>query len=307
MKILVFGAANIDRRYSVEHFAKAGETLTADEMNLFCGGKGLNQAIAFARAGSEVYFAGAVGEDGGLLKDTLTENGVNIDHMKTVAGPSGHAVIQVTPDGQNSIIYHSGSNAAITREDADRVLSAFSAGDMIVLQNEISNVDYILKRAKERGMTVALNPSPFNEKITRCDLSKTDYLLINEVEGASLTGKNDSISILASVRSLYPRTNIILTLGDSGSMFAGADGTVLSCGIYKTRTVDTTAAGDTYTGYFLSDLTTSQDIKKALKTASVASGLSVSRHGASHSIPFKDEVSRASDSSFAPEAALLFV
>lgn len=295
MKVLVFGSANIDRTYAVEHFVKAGETLSADKMDLHCGGKGFNQAIAFARAGSDVYFAGAVGEDGGMLYDALNESGVNVDHLKRVPGPSGHAVIQVTPDGQNSIIILAGSNGAITHEDVDQVLNAFSADDLVVLQNEISSVDYIIDQAKERGMIVALNPSPFNEKIKCYDLSKVDYLLVNEVEGALLTDCDDPKKMVGAIHAMYPNANVVLTLGCAGSVFVSASGTVLSSGIYQTEAVDTTAAGDTYTGFFLSEAVKSGDIKVALKTAAIASGISVSRPGASQSIPSIQEVMEADE------------
>ena len=290
MKVLVFGSANIDRTYTVDHFVTAGETASADKMELFCGGKGFNQAVAFARAGSDVYFAGAIGEDGDLLANTLHENGVNIDYLKRIPGPSGHAVIQVTPDGQNSILILAGSNGAITHEDVDTVLAAFSSGDLVVLQNEISSVGYIIDRAKERGMIVALNPSPFNDRIRTYDLSKVDYLLVNEVEGNLLTGFTDPGEIVADIRCRYPEANVVLTLGCEGSVFAGKDGSCLSCGVYKTTAVDTTAAGDTYTGYFLSEAISTGDIRAALKTAAVAGGISVSRKGAAGSIPYRNEV-----------------
>lgn len=295
MRVLVFGSANIDRTYAVEHFVNAGETLSADKMDLHCGGKGFNQAIAFARAGSDVYFAGAVGEDGGMLIDTLKENGVNVDHLKQVPGPSGHAVIQVTPEGQNSIIILAGANGEITHEDVDQVLKAFSSGDLVVLQNEISSVDYIIDQAKERGMIVALNPSPFNEKNKSYDLSKVDYLLVNEVEGALLTDCDDPKKMVGAIHAMYPNANVVLTLGCAGSVFVSAFGTVLSSGIYQTEAVDTTAAGDTYTGFFLSEAVKSGDIKVALKTAAIASGISVSRPGASQSIPSIQEVMKADE------------
>lgn len=293
MRVLVFGSANIDRTYAVEHFVNAGETLSADKMDLHCGGKGFNQAIAFARAGSDVYFAGAVGEDGGMLIDTLKENGVNVDHLKQVPGPSGHAVIQVTPDGQNSIIILAGSNGAITHEDVDQIINAFSAGDLVVLQNEISSVDYIIDQAKERGMIVALNPSPFNERIKIYDLSKVHYLLVNEVEGALLTGCDDPEKMAGAIHAMYPNANVVLTLGCAGSVFVSKSGKVLSSGIYQTEAVDTTAAGDTYTGFFLSEALATGDFETALRNASIASGISVSRHGASHSIPYAEEVMKA--------------
>ena len=293
MRVLVFGSANIDRTYAVEHFVRAGETLSADKMDLHCGGKGFNQAIAFARAGSDVYFAGAVGEDGRMLIDTLKENGVNVEHLKVVTGPSGHAVIQVTPDGQNSIIILAGANGAITHEDVDQVLKAFSSGDLVVLQNEISCVDYIIDQAKECGMIVALNPSPFNEKIKSYDLSKVDYLLVNEVEGALLTDCDDPKKMAGTIHAMYPNANVVLTLGCAGSVFVSATGTMLSSGIYQTEAVDTTAAGDTYTGFFLSEAVKSGNIEAALKTAAIASGISVSRPGASQSIPSIQEVMEA--------------
>lgn len=293
MKVLVYGSANIDRTYSVEHFVNAGETISANKMDLFCGGKGFNQAIAFARSGSDVYFAGAVGDDGAMLVDTLRENGVNVDHLKHVSGPSGHAVIQVTPEGQNSIIILAGSNGSITHEDVDHVLASFAEGDLVVLQNEISSVDYIIDRADELGMIVALNPSPFNEKIRSYDLSKVDYLLVNEVEAALLTGCSEPENMASVIHEKYPNASLVLTLGCAGSVFVGKNGQVWTSGIFSTTAVDTTAAGDTYTGFFLSEAVTTGNIEAALKTAAIASGISVSRPGASQSIPCIREVREA--------------
>lgn len=291
MKVLVFGSANIDRTYAVEHFVNAGETLSAEKMDLFCGGKGFNQAIAFARAGGKVYFAGAIGEDGILLYNTLKENDVNVDYLKRNPGPSGHAVIQVTPDGQNNIIILAGANGTVTEDDVDQVLSGFSKGDLVVLQNEISCVGYIITEAKARGMIVALNPSPFNEKIKEYNLASVDYLLVNEIEGLLLTGCSEPEKMITAIHEKYPNANIVLTLGSEGSVFLSKDGKILKSGIYKTDVVDTTAAGDTFTGFFLLEAVTSGDIQAALKTASIASGISVSRKGASTSIPCINEVS----------------
>lgn len=237
-----------------------------------------------------MYFAGAVGDDGVMLIDTLKENGVNVDHLKQVPGPSGHAVIQVTPEGQNSIIILAGSNGSITHEDVDRVLASFTKGDLVVLQNEISSVDYIITRAKDLGMIVALNPSPFNEKIKTYDLSKVDYLLVNEVEGALLTGCDDPEKMAGAIHAKYPNANVVLTLGCDGSIFVSKNGNVLSAGIYETNAVDTTAAGDTFTGFFLTEAVATGNIETALKTAAIASGISVSRHGASQSIPYVNEI-----------------
>ena len=290
MKVLVFGSANIDKTYSVDHFVGAGETISANKMELFCGGKGFNQAIAFARAGSETFFAGAIGEDGDFLCDMLHENGIDIRFLKKVPGPSGHAIIQVARDGSNCIMILAGANGMITTQYAEEVLNFFSPGDLVVLQNEISNVAAIIDNAKARGMLVALNPSPYNEKVEDYDLEKVDYLLVNEIEGAYLTGKTAPKEIVMEFRSRWPHGNLLLTLGSEGSWFSGANGENFSCGIYPVKALDTTAAGDTFSGYFLSEAISTGNNAAALSHAAVASGIAVSRRGASPSIPFRSEV-----------------
>ena len=294
MKVLVFGSANIDKTYTIDHFVDAGETVSADKMELFCGGKGFNQAVAFSRAGCDTYFAGAVGSDGDILKSALSSDNISLKYLKTVSGPSGHAIIQVDPDGQNSIIILAGANGEISRSDVDSVISGFGPGDLIVLQNEISNVGYIIEKAKDAGLVIALNPSPYNEKVASYDLSKVDYLLINEVEGEQISGSPEPDKILNILHCKYPDMNILLTLGCRGSAFMSSDGEITCCGIYKTTAVDTTAAGDTFTGYFLSGIISDLSIKESLERAAIASGISVSRKGASPSIPYKNEVDKCS-------------
>ena len=290
MKYLVFGSLNIDRTYSVPHFVGAGETLSAAKMELFCGGKGFNQAVALARAGKEVYFAGAVGNDGGMLLDALAADGINDRYIKRTDGASGHAVIQVDPKGQNCIIILPGANGEIAEADVDAVLADFDKGDLIVLQNEITSVAYILRKAAEKGMIVALNPSPYDGRIAEYDMNCVDYLLVNEVEGEQVTGCTEPDAIAEKLKKLYPGMNLVLTLGSRGAIFCGADGSRYCTGIYRSNAVDTTAAGDTFTGFFLAGITSHGDGELALKTASVASGISVSRKGASPSIPTREEV-----------------
>ena len=290
MKYLVFGSPNIDRTYCVPHFVAAGETMSADSMELFCGGKGFNQAVALARAGKPVYFAGAVGNDGQMLLDALHADGINADFVKQTSGSSGHAVIQVDPQGQNCIIILAGSNGEITEDDVDKVLQNFEAGDLIVLQNEISCVAYILEQAAKKGMTVALNPSPFNERIAEYNMACVNYLLVNEVEGEAIAGCSEPNAIADRLHAAYPNMNVVLTLGHRGAIYCGKDGSRYTTGIYRTNAVDTTAAGDTFTGYFLAQITDSGDSQLALQQASIASGISVSRKGASPSIPTRAEV-----------------
>lgn len=293
MKILVFGSLNIDRTYSVPHFVAPGETLAADKLQIFCGGKGFNQAIALARAGNQVYFAGGIGTDGQMLINALKEEKINIDHLKHTSGSSGHAIIQVTPDGQNSILIQSGANGEITPADVAMVLENFGAGDLIVLQNEISCVAEIMEEAKEKGLVVAMNPSPLDERIKQYPLEKVDYLFVNQGEGCVIANAQQPEQILENLHVQYPQMNVVLTLGGEGSCYLEKNGKLSKCGIYAVAPVDTTAAGDTFSGYFLSMIIKGADARSALWTAAVASGLAVSRPGASSSIPTMEEVRSA--------------
>lgn len=290
MKMVVFGSLNIDKVYSLEHFVRPGETISAMKMEQFCGGKGFNQAIALRRAGNEVHFAGAVGQDGSMLLDNLDRNGIDRRFVRQTKGATGHAIIQLDEKGQNCIIILAGANGEITQADVAHTLADFCAGDLIVLQNEISCVPEIIRQAHEKGMVVAFNPSPYDGKIAECDISCVDYLLVNETEGAAMAGTNESAAILDTLHARYPHLNVVLTLGGDGSVYQDKDGHRFTCGIHKVQAVDTTAAGDTFTGYFLSEMLYHGDAAKALRTASVAAGIAVSRKGAEPSIPTMDEV-----------------
>ena len=290
MKMVVFGSLNIDKVYSLEEFVRPGQTISAYGMEEFCGGKGFNQGIALRRAGNAVYFAGAVGQDGGMLLNTLDRNGINRDCVKVTDGATGHAIIQLDKKGSNCIIILAGANGEITEEDVESTLENFGAGDLIVLQNEISCVPYILRRAHEKGMIVAFNPSPYDAKIADCDLSCVDYLLVNEVEGAGMAGCTEPDAILDVLHSRYPALNIVLTLGGEGSVYQAKNGERFTCGVHKVNAVDTTAAGDTFTGFFLSEILCHGDAQKALRVAAVAAGIAVSRKGAEPSIPMIEEV-----------------
>lgn len=291
MRILNFGSCNIDYVYSMNHIVTVGETITTRNLELFPGGKGLNQSIATARAGAEVFHAGCLGNDGGILKEILLNSGVNISFLKDVDEKNGHAIIQVSDDGDNSIFIYPGSNSMITRDFVDEVLENFSSDDIILLQNEINDIGYIIEKAYEKGMCVVFNPSPINEVISQIDLGMISYLILNEVEAKEITGVKDVEEQLTYFESKYPRLNVILTLGKRGSVML-RDGKLLRQEAYKVTAVDTTAAGDTFTGYFLAGLAMGVDDKTALMRASTASAISVSKKGAAPSIPILDEVLR---------------
>ena len=290
MKVLNFGSLNIDYVYSVDHFVRAGETLASDRLELFSGGKGLNQSVAFSRAGADIYHAGCVGKDGSMLTDVLKSNKIDTKFVRVTEETStGHAIIQVTKKGENCILLFGGANLTVDRDFVDRVIAEFDAGDLLMLQNEINDLGYIIEQAHKKGLQIALNPSPFNEKINALDLSLIDWLIVNETEGKDITGKEEPSDILDSLLSSYPAMKVILTLGSDGSMYADTN-TRVSHGIFKAKVVDTTAAGDTFTGYFFTSVTKGIAPAEALRIASAASAIAVSRKGASPSIPSLDEV-----------------
>lgn len=285
MRILNWGSLNLDKVYDLPHFVQAGETVSAQGYEVFCGGKGLNQSIALARAGAQVFHAGAVGIDGELLLAALKKAGADVSRICQVEQPSGHAIIQRVC-GENCIIVRGGANCALTERDADRALSGFDKGDVLLVQNETSCVAYILRAAKAKGMRVALNPSPLPKVVEELPIELADWLLVNEVEGAALAGQRvqTNTELLAALRTRYPHTAIVLTLGGEGALYQDEQQT-LAQPCCKVPVVDTIAAGDTFTGYFLAALVEGRPAKEALRRATFAAALAVTKKGAVPSIP----------------------
>ena len=291
MKVLNFGSLNVDYVYQMESILIPGETQASKERNVFSGGKGLNQSIALAKAGIPVYHAGMIGEGGEILLETCRENGVNTKFIRKIDAPSGHTMIQVDKNGQNCILLFGGSNRMITREFVDEVLGEFEKGDIILLQNEINELDYIIDKAYEKGMMIILNPSPYDSALDACDLSRVSLFLENEIEGFQITGEKEPEKILEKIKTLYPHAKIVLTLGGDGSVYQDETG-IYHQGIFKVKAVDTTAAGDTFTGYFISSILDGMPVQEGLELAAKASAIAVSRPGATASIPLREEVEK---------------
>ncbi len=291
MQILNFGSLNLDYVYRVEHIVQPGETIPSTRLDIFCGGKGLNQSVALARAGAAVHHAGMVGPDGAALLAACRENGIDASNIIETRQRSGNAIIQVSATGQNSIILFGGANRENSPEHVRRVLDRFQPGDFLLLQNEINLIGEIIAAAAAKGMKIALNPSPFHSSLLDCGLEQVSLFLMNEIEGEQITGEKEPAAILAGMRKRYPRADTVLTLGGNGAKFQHAD-TVLSHGVYQVPVVDTTAAGDTFTGYFLAGLLQDLPPARCLQLASVASSLAVSRPGAVASIPSRQEVEK---------------
>ena len=293
MKVLNFGSLNLDYVYQVDRFVRPGETLAARSREVKCGGKGLNQSIALARAGARVSHAGCIGAGGESLIALLEENGVNTDCVISVPDTQGHTVIQVTPEGENCILLFGGSNRCVTPRQIEDTLSRFGPGDYLVLQNEINLLPEIIDRAAERGMRIVLNPSPFDSALREVDFQKLAWLMVNEIEAEQMTGESDPERAALVLRSRYPHLSAVITLGGKGSAAFRANGPdheLVRQEAVHVRAVDTTAAGDTYTGFFIAGLVENMPLKECMERASRAAALSVTRLGAAASIPWKAEL-----------------
>lgn len=295
MRVLSFGSLNIDYVYKVDHFVKKGETLSSDSLRVFSGGKGLNQSIALAKAGVETYHAGAIGEDGRFLLEQLKSAGVNTDCVSVLGEVrTGNAIIQNDREGDNCILLYGGANQSITPMQVDEVLERFREGDFLLIQNEINELPYIVGQAHKRGMRIILNPSPMNGKILKLPLEYVDYFLLNEVEAGQILGREikdgfDGKELAAALLERFPASKIVLTMGGAGSVYVDSCTEVLQP-VYKVQAVDTTAAGDTFTGYFIGGILRGLAVEKAMDMASRAAAIAVTRPGAAPSIPLLAEV-----------------
>jgi len=289
MKILNFGSLNQDYVYKVDHFVQPGETILSDQLDIFSGGKGLNQSIALARAGATVFHAGKIGSDGQKLLEFLTDNHVDTRFIRQAGCPGGHALIQVDRTGQNCIILFGGANQQIEESDIDQTLEYFSAGDILLLQNEINNTGLIMRKAHERGLRIGFNPSPITDDLLLYPLQFVEWFILNEIEAEVLSQETDPDQMAARIVERYPQSAVILTLGGKGAQYHDRVKTVYQ----EAQTVpvaDTTAAGDTFTGYFLASLAERRPVEEALKIATAAAAICVSRPGASSSIPWREEL-----------------
>lgn len=294
MRVLNIGSMNLDHVYDVDHIVQPGETEAAGEMVIHLGGKGMNQSVALAKAGVEVYQGGMIGDDGQPFLDACKEYGVKSDYIRQIDTKTGHAIIQIDRSAQNCILLYGGANQKLTENYVDEVLADFGSDDVLLLQNEVNMLPYIVDKAYEKGMQIALNPSPFNEKLDAVDMSKISIFLLNEVEGGQITGLTDPDEMIAKLLELYPHAKIVLTLGKDGAVYADSTQKYFQP-VFKVQAVDTTAAGDTFTGFFLAGLCENMPIPEVLKMSAKASSIAVSRAGAVPSIPYKEEVLRSLD------------
>ncbi|RYG91337.1 ribokinase [Loktanella sp. IMCC34160] len=283
MTVWNLGSINADFVYSVPHIPEPGETLGSTGRRLFLGGKGANMSVAAARAGATVRHIGAVGEDGRWAIDRLKGYGVGTDDIAVIEVETAQAIIMVDPQGENSILLHHGANFAVPFDRVQAALAHARPGDWLVAQNETTLQAETLALGKERGLRIAYAAAPFSARAVQDVLPLLDFLILNDVEARQLQAATG----LAPAD--LPVADVIVTRGGDGATWFGAQGAVDIPPVLVTP-VDTTGAGDTFTGYVLAGLDLGQDMADALSLAARAGALMVTRHGTSDVIPTLEEV-----------------
>lgn len=289
-KIYVLGSLNMDLVIRSPYMPVAGETVSGSDFIMNPGGKGANQAAACGKLGGEPIMAGCVGSDvfGEELLETLKRNGVDVARVRRAEGSSGIAVI-VLSEGDNRIIVDPGANALVGEADVERLLSDVSEGDIFLtqLENPADTVGYALKRAREKGMLTILNPAPWNDGI-RPYLQYVDMITPNETELALASGEDD---VYGGLKKLHDGgiATVLVTLGGDGYRIYG-DGRDVKGSAIKVTPVDTTAAGDTFSGALAAELAAGADVESAAVFASKCASIACTRHGAIRSVPDRAEV-----------------
>ena len=278
MTIWNLGSINADFIYSVPHLPVGGETLTSTDRLTFLGGKGANMSVAVARAAGQVHHIGAVGHDGLWLRDRLLEYGVDVRHVATLQTETAQAIILVAADGENSIVLHRGANGQIALADVQAALSSASTGDWLLLQNETNQQVDAARLAKRMGLRICYAAAPYEQEATAAVLPYLDLLMLNEVEAAQFSSASG-----VDLREL-PVADIIVTEGAAGATWYHR-GQAQHFDAHKVNVVDTTGAGDTFTGYVVACLDRGQPMAQAISTAMKAAALMVQRRGTADVIP----------------------
>lgn len=296
-KVVVIGSLNMDLVTRAPRLPRGGETLIGESFATVSGGKGANQAVAAARLGAQVSMVGCVGSDayGEELRGALLAEQIDCQAVSTVDDSSGVALIVVDDNSQNAIVIVAGANGALTAEVIDRFDAVLQAADVIICQLEVpdATVGHALKRGRELGKTVILNPAPASRPLPEDWYASIDYLIPNESEASALSGL--PVDSLASAETAASRlislgaSKVIITLGAQGSLFANGKG-FEHFPVPKVKAVDTTAAGDTFVGGFAAALAAGKGEGDAIRFGQVAAALSVTRAGAQPSIPTLSDV-----------------
>ena len=284
MKILNIGSINKDFFYSVNNFVKPGETISSNNYDIKIGGKGLNQSVGIAKAGKKIYHAGIINKEDTFIIDKLNKWSVNCENILLSNKTTGHAIIQVDKNGENSIIIHGGANHNLNSKLLNSILSKFRSGDILLIQNEVNCIKEIINNAHKRNMKIVFNPAPYHKEILSYDLNKISILILNQTEGKNLSGENNTKNILKVLNRKFKNTEIILTLGEKGCIYSFRD-EFIKVKSHKVDTVDTTGAGDTFIGYYVASIANKMTIKDSLSRASRAAAITTTKLGGAESIP----------------------
>ncbi len=298
MTVYNFGSINIDYVYRVKRFVQPGETLSSESLETVLGGKGANQSVALARAGAPVIHLGRVSRSDQWAVDTLANFGVDINSIERVEESSGHAIIQVDAQGENAIVLHGGANQSFDATSLATLLKDAQPGDWLLLQNECNALADAFVIAQEKKLKIAFNPAPMNELVTSLPLEQCRVLIVNEVEALQLANQSGANSnaysqataeLQAELQKRYPECLIVLTLGSKGAMLLH-DGRCVQADAAQVDVIDSTGAGDTFVGYFLSGLIDELSPAQALERACAAGALAVTVAGATPGIPSRAAV-----------------
>ncbi len=287
MKILNIGSINKDFFYSVKNIVKPGETISSKNLSVKIGGKGLNQSVAVSKGGHKIYHAGIINKNDTFILDKLKEWGVDIQNIILSDNPTGHAIIQVEKNGENSILINSGANYDFNLNFISSTVEKFNEGDLLLVQNETNLINEIIKIAHSKKMNIIFNPAPFDNSIHNYNLEKVSTLIVNKIEGEGLTGEKKPSKILKILNEKFKNTEIILTLGKKGSLYSYKKNKI-TVKAFPVKSVDTTGAGDTFIGYFIASRAKNMTIKDSLERASKAAALSTTQFGGAESIPVID-------------------
>lgn len=284
------GSINIDHVYRVAHFVQPGETLASADLQTLLGGKGANQSLALARAGAKVCHIGCISQSDTWAVDMLKSSGVDVSGIIQIEEASGHAIIQVDDAGENAILLHGGANQALSDTHIAATLDKSKAGDFLLMQNECNGLEQAMCIANDKQMKIAFNPAPMTSSVERLDLTVCDVLIVNEIEAQQLSGASTEEHATKTLLERFPNVQLVLTQGSRGASWYH-QGQHEFVAASKVDVVDTTAAGDTFVGYFLAAIDKNGgDALAGLHKACAASALAVTVAGASSSIPNNESV-----------------
>lgn len=285
MTVFNLGSINVDLFYRVPHLPLPGETLPATSHETGLGGKGANQSVAVAKAGSQVVHIGMIGADGDWVREKLIGYGVDARHVGIGTGPTGHAIINVDDAGENTIVTFAGVNYAQSIEAICGALEESSPGDILMLQNEVSLKPDAARIAKEAGLFVVYSAAPFDAGIVGEMLPHVDLLVVNEIELGQLA------ETLGGSRAQVPVPNLLVTRGAKGAIWRDqTTGEETVCEAFSVEPVDTTGAGDCFIGYTVAGIDQGMSRAEALRLGAAAAAVKVTRKGTADAIPERAEV-----------------